>query len=446
MANRDGSAARRLTTHDGREIAPRFSPDGRWVAFTSDRMGNNDVFVVSAEGGEPSQLTFHTGSDLVQYWTPDGSGIVFSSARSTYPWGSPLYTVPRTGGMPTALPMDMASMGMIRQDGGAIAFTRSNFSANRKGYRGNSQSDIFVQDLRSRAITQLTDTDLQDFRNHVHDAHPMWGHDGQLYFLSERSGTYNLWQMSASGASPAAVTRHTSGGVMYPSISPDGRTIIYTQEFELWTVDVPSGTPTRIVVDLAFDSRDNPVEFVRSAGRAEGFAPDPTGDRVAVDFRGELFVAPVDASLGELSRITRSAWRDRYPSFSPDGNHLAYVSDESGEEEIWVHDLAASTRRKLTSVPVFQGSNFLWSPDGARIAFVAGNRLYQSAVGTGTTTELGYNEAGGYALHEYSPGRQRGCSTPGPTRGSIPKSSSSRRPRVARSPCPGRPVVTAMPA
>jgi len=403
VANRDGSAARRLTSHDGRDIAPRFSPDGRSVAFTSDRMGNNDVFIVPADGGEPTQLTFHTGNDLVQYWTPDGSGVVFSSTRAVYPWGSPLYIAPRTGGMPMPLAMDQASMGMIRQDNRMVAFTRSNFSPNRKGYRGNSQSDIFVQAMAGGSISQLTDPDIQNFRNHVHDAHPMWGADGQIYFVSERDGIFNLWRMAANGANPTQVTRHTTGGVQYPAISPDGRTIIYTQEFELWAVDVPSGTPARITVDLAFDSRDNPVAYVRSAGRAEGFAVDPTGERIAVDFRGEVFIAPVDATLGEMSRVTRSAWRDRYPSFSPDGTRLAHVSDESGEEEIWVSDLATGTRRKLTSVPVFQGSNYVWSPDGSRIAFVAGNRLYQTTVATGATAELGYNEAGGYNLHEYSP-------------------------------------------
>lgn len=403
VANSDGTAARRLTSHVARDITPRFSPDGRWIAFTSDRQGNNDVFVVAADGGEPAQLTFHTGADVVQYWTPDGAGVVFATTRGAFPFGSPLHVVPRQGGIATPLAMDMATMGMIRQDGRQVAFTRSAFNANRKGYRGNAQSDIYIQDVASRAITQLTDTAVQNFRNHVQDAHPMWGHDGQVYFVSERDGIYNLWRMAPSGANPAQVTRHATGGVMYPAISPDGRTIIYSQEFELWVVEVPSGTPRRVVIEAAFDSPNNPVEYVRSAGRAEGFAPDPAGERVAVDFHGELVIAPVDTAMGEMTRITRSAWRDRYPSFSPDGSTLAYVSDESGEEELWVHQLATGVRRRITSVPVFKGDNFRWSPDGNRIAFVAGNRLYETEVASGRTTELGYNQAGGYTLHEYSP-------------------------------------------
>lgn len=403
VANADGTAARRLTSHVARDIMPRFSPDGRWIAFTSDRMGNNDVFVVAADGGEPAQLTFHTGSDVVQYWTPDGAGIVFTTSRGVFPFGAPLHIVPRTGGIPVPMGMDMAWMGMLSQDGRRVAFTRSNFSPNRKGYRGNNQSDIYVQELASREITQLTDLDLRNFRDHVHDAHPMWGHDGQVYFVSERDEIFNLWRIAPSGGAPVQVTRHTSGGVMYPAISPDGRTIIYTQEWELWAVDVPSGQPRRIPVAAALDPRDNPVEYVRTQGRAEGFAPDPTGERVAVDFRGEIVVVPVDAAVGEMTRVTRSPWRDRFASWSPDGSVLAYVSDESGEEEIWVWEQATGTRRMLTSVPVFQTANFVWAPDGTRIAFVAGNRLYETRVADGRTTELAHNQAGGFNLHEYSP-------------------------------------------
>jgi tricorn protease len=302
IANRDGTGARRLTSHIAREVSPRFSPDGEWVAFSSDRMGNNDVFVVSVSGGEPVQLTYHTGSDVVQYWTPDGRAVVFSTSRAVFPFGSPLYAVAREGGLPLPLDMDMASMGMVRQDGRVVAFTRSNFSPNRKGYRGNNQSDIYVQNAATLEIVQLTDTDPRNHRNAVHDAHPMWGQDGQIYFVSERDGVFNLWRMSATGGNPTQVTRHAQGGVMYPAISPDGGTIIYTQDFELWTVDVPSGQPQKVVVDVAYDARENLVEFVRTQNRVEGFSPDPTGERIAVDLRGELFVAPVRCGASPVRR------------------------------------------------------------------------------------------------------------------------------------------------
>jgi tricorn protease len=141
LAGADGSNPRRLTAHVGRDISPRFSPDGRWIAFTSNRFGNNDVFVVPAAGGEPRQLTFHGGDDDVRYWTPDGGGIVFNASRSAHPFLSPLYVVPLEGGMATPLGMDAAAAGMFRQDGALIAYNRTGFNYGRKGYRGNNASD-----------------------------------------------------------------------------------------------------------------------------------------------------------------------------------------------------------------------------------------------------------------------------------------------------------------
>src|SRR5688500_2158769 len=172
LVNGDGANPRRLTAHIARDINPRFSPDGRWVAFSSNRMGNNDVYVVPVTGGEPRQLTFHSGDDNVLYWTPDGRGIVIATNRGANPWGAPLHVVPLDGGLPTPLPMDMGRSGMVKQDNTLVAFNRSNFTYWRKGYRGNSSTDIDVLDLKSGDIRQITDTNLNDFRKFTQDAHP----------------------------------------------------------------------------------------------------------------------------------------------------------------------------------------------------------------------------------------------------------------------------------
>ncbi len=402
LANADGAGARRITAHPATDFAPRFSPDGRFIAFSSDRMGNFDVYVVPVEGGEPTQLTFFPGPDEVEYWTPDGKGIVISTARGTHPFGSPLSIVPVDGGLPMPMPMDFGRAGMIRQDGGAVVFTRENKSETRKGYRGNNSADLYVQDLRTKEITQLTDRDLESFRQHVQDGHPMWGADGQIYFASERSGIYNIWRISASGGEPAQVTRFTTAGVKWPSISPDGRTIAFTQDYELYTLEVPSGTPKRIVVTAAVDPIDNRIELVRSTNRADGFAPSPDGSQLAVDFRGEIFLVPAEPELGDKTRVTRSARRDRFAEYSPDGRMVAYVSDESGEEEVWVYDVAAGTRRQLSRHGSYK-SQIVWAPDGSRIAFVGANRLFEVEVASGRQREVAYNLAGGYNLSEYSP-------------------------------------------
>lgn len=402
VANADGTDARRLTAHVAREYNPRFSPDGKWIAFSSNRMGNYDVYVVPATGGEPRQLTWHDANDEVQYWTPDGTGIVFSTNRGPDPWGTPLYVVDLEGGIPRPLPMDRATAGMIRQDGAMVAFNRIGFRYNRKGYRGNNSADVFVQDLRTKEVRRLTDTEIQEFRSFVHDATPMWGQDGKIYFASERDGTFNLWRIDPTGGNPEQVTRHTGLGVRFPAISPDGRTIIYENDYELWAVDVPAGESRRIPITLAFEPKSNLVSRVTTTNRAQGFAPSPAGDVLAVDFRGEIFLVPVEPDFGEMSRVTRSPWRDRYQIFSPDGSKLAYISDESLEEEIWVYDLATRERKKLTTHESVK-SNLAWAPDSKRLAFVAANRLFEADVESGRVTELAYNRASGYSGVAYTP-------------------------------------------
>ncbi|MEC8784427.1 MAG: DPP IV N-terminal domain-containing protein, partial [Planctomycetota bacterium] len=140
IANTDGTDARRLTAHVARDTFPRFSPDGQWIAFNSDRMGNTDIWVVPTVGGTPKQLTHHSTTDSIQYWTPDGQGIIATTSRGAAPWGSPLHIVPLDGGLPQPLEMDRGAAGMISQDGKQIAFNRGGFRYWRKHYRGNNNT------------------------------------------------------------------------------------------------------------------------------------------------------------------------------------------------------------------------------------------------------------------------------------------------------------------
>lgn len=402
LARRDGSNPRRLTVHVGRDVNPRFSPDGQWIAFSSNRWGNNDVFVVPVTGGEPRQLTWHTANDDVQYWTPDGQGVVFSTSRGPNPWGAPLYVVSLAGGLPLPLDMDVASAGMIKQDGSLVAFNRKPFSYWRKGYRGNRSTDIFVQDTRSKEIHQLTDTDIEQYRTFTQDALPMWGVDGMIYFLSERDGTFNIWKISPSGGSPTQVTHHEDDGVQFPSISPDGRTIIYEEDFDLWTLDVPAGQPHRIALDLAFDPKQNLVDYITTRNQADGFSVAPAGDLLAVDFHGEIFTVPTDPERGEKRGVTHSAWRQRDEVYAADGKKIAYISDETKEEQIWVYDVATGDRRQLTTMPSYK-STPAWSPGSDRLAFVVANRLYQAELASGRVAELAHNPASGYQNIGYAP-------------------------------------------
>ncbi len=402
VADADGARPARLTAHVSRNTFPRFSPDGKWVAFTSNRMGNDDVWVIPAAGGEARQLTFLTTADTVLYWTPDGKRIIFASNRSGQPFGSPLYSVALEGGLPEPLPVDVGSNGMIKQDGSALAFNRIPVRYWRKGYKGNAADDIFVQDLKTKAITQLTGTDLQAFREKRQSLHPMWGADGMVYFSSEKDGIFNIWKIAPTGGQPTQVTFHKQDGVQFPSISPDGKTISYENEFELWTLAVPGGSPRKVAIDLDYDPKENLVQFVQSKGRIDGFSPSPDGDYAAVDFHGEILVVPTDPEFGERQLVTSSSWRDRRESFSPNGRYVAYTSDESREEEVWVFDRQAGTRRKLTTHASFKNLGG-WSADSKQLAYVAANRLFTADIDSGSSVELRANPAGGFQSVNFSP-------------------------------------------
>jgi tricorn protease len=401
LAGNDGSAPRRLTNHLARDENPVFSPDGRTIAFSSNRSGNSDVWLVPITGGEPKQLTFFTGNDRAVSWTPDGRAVVITSARGTHPFGNPMYVAPVDGSIPTALPVDFGSTGMIRQDGSLLAFNRGPLPpTTRRGYKGNNNADVYVADLRSGAITQLTDTNAREFRTHVHDGHPMWGSDGLIYFVSERSGNFNLWRMDAGGRNARQVTKHEHD-VENPSISPDGRRIVYEMDFEIFALDVPNGRPRKVPIAITTDLKDNTFSYLPAENRADGFGPGPNGDYVAVDVRGEIFIVPTEADIGEKVQVTGSPWRERFQQYSPDGTRLAYISDESLEEELWIYDVNTGTKRKLTTQQSVK-QDFIWSNNSAKIALDADNRIFDVDPATGRTTEIAHNLAGGYTINGWS--------------------------------------------
>ena len=401
IADLDGTNPKRLTDHIAMDEFPRFSPDGKWIAFNSNRMGNADVWLIPVSGGEARQLTFHTTSDNIHYWTPDGKGIIISTSRGAFAWGSPLHIVPLDGKIPTPMDMDIAQAGMISQDGSKVAFNRNSVRYWRKHYKGNNQADVWVQDLSTKKITQLTDTNIEEFRDHVQDAYPMWGADGFTYFLSERDGVFNIWKISPDGGEPVQVTFHQKDGVQYPSISPDGTVITYENEFDVWKLTVPDGDPQRITIDLEFDVKNSLVEYLAVENRADNFYPSPRGDYVAVDYHGEIFIVPVEQGVGELRQVTSSGWRDRYPVWSPDGSYLAYISDESLEEEIWLYDVATEKHQKVTDHESAKGS-VVWAKDSQQFSYVAANTLFLYNIATRKNKKLAYNIAGGYSVREFS--------------------------------------------
>ena len=403
VVDADGSNPHRLTVNVARDFSPRWSPDGKSIAFTSNRTGNNDVFVIPATGGEPKQLTWYSGDDQALYWTPDGKGIVISTQRGANAWGSPLYVVPLDGSIARPLGMGIARSGMISQDGAMIAFNRNLPSAWRKEYRGNAAATIALMNVANGDIQEATNSDLKQYKTFANNVFPMWGADGMVYFASERDGTFNLWRMSPKGGNAQQFTNLKSGGVFFPSISPDGKHIVFQHDFDLYTVEVPGGKPKKLNLSLAFDPKDFDVDVLTTQSRAEGFSVSPSGEYMAVDYHGEIMVVPTEQGVGERTQVTSSPWRERAESYSPDGRKIAYVSDEGGDQQVWLYDIATATHKKLSST-AGEKDNIVWAPSSQKLAFGNDNKVFEvdlTAAG-GAAREVTHNPAGGFTVSGYS--------------------------------------------
>jgi len=378
-ATTEGNEVRRLTVHTARDAYPRFSPDGKWIAFSSDRFGNLDVFIIPVDGGQPTRLTYHSAGDQVLGWTPDGTRVLFSSQRSER-FGAMLYTVDLVGGMPVSAGPDIGVYASYSPDGSKLAFNRKSQVYWRKGYRGSNQSDVTVLNVGSGSFTELTDFNGMD-------SWPMWGRDGFIYFVSDKDGNAtNLYRVAEKGGAPERVTTFTAGDVRWPAISADGKTIAFEHDFGLWVYDVAAKAAKKVPLRINAELQENLTESRVYRSEADDFSLAPNGRRIAFSIHGELFTAPVEE--GDLRQITGGAARDQNPVYSPDGTRLAWVSDSSGREEVWVAPADGGPGERISDVDALK-QGIAWAPDGKSLAYTASdNKLRLYTFETRRTIEL----------------------------------------------------------
>ena len=411
LAGDDGSNPRRITMHRAHDAHPRFSPDGKWIAFTSQRYGNADVFVMPATGGEARRLTYHSAGDTVVGWSRDSQRILFSSARGRVFTGLPsLYEVPLAGGLEQPLPADWGTFASYSPDGKRIAFNRHPAPWYRKHYRGSYASDLWIMDIGGKNFRRLVDDQLDDYLK-PNNLWPMWA-NGEIYFVSDRDvmaksgtpevykSTYNLWKVGETGGNPVQVTRHTSGSLFWPSLSSDGKVIVYEENFGIWKLDLATGQTRAIKLDITAEDRENNTETVTVSGECESFHVSPSGRRAVVAVQGELF--SIATERGETHRITTTPGaRDTQPRWSPDGKLIAFVSDESGREEVWVCDEYGQSRKKISDSDSLKGQ-LVWAPDSKQLLYTGSDRkLHRFNFETGQTNTVAGGEVisfGGSAI------------------------------------------------
>ncbi|HSR50845.1 MAG TPA: PDZ domain-containing protein [Acidobacteriota bacterium] len=362
IVDRSGGDARRLTTGEGAESNPYFSPDGQWVAFTGNYDGNTDAFIVPAQGGIPERLTFHPGSDLVRGWTPDGASVLFSSNRnSIHPRQRRLFTISVEGGMPEQVPLPIASYGAYSPDGQHMAYDpRGGAYQTWKRYRGGLASTIWVADLSDSSVTEISGQEWNDF-------HPMWLGDA-IYFLSDRDGYVTLYSHDPSSGQTERCFEHTGFDLKWASAGPDA--IVFEQFGSLGIYDPDDGSVSEVAVTVRGDlpSVRPRFEEVRSAITAADISP--TGKRAVLSARGEIITVP--AEKGDARNLTRSSGAaDRDPSWSPDGRWIAYFSDQSGEYQLHLEDQTG--REELRKISLSDNPTFyyapVWSPDSKYLAY-----------------------------------------------------------------------------
>ncbi|HEX8721478.1 MAG TPA: DPP IV N-terminal domain-containing protein, partial [Pyrinomonadaceae bacterium] len=396
VADEDGRNVQRLTVNRARDVYPRFSPDGKWIAFSSDRNGNLDVYVIPSAGGTVKQLTSHSAEDAVLNWSPDGRSVLFSANRGEQ-FMPQLYTVSVEGGMPVPAGADMGVQASFSPDGRRLAYNQKAQVYWRKYYRGSYQSDVMVADVAAKKFTNLTDFDGLD-------SWPMWARDGNIYFVSDRDGNglTNVWRVPESGGKAVRVTDFKSGDVRWPSISADGKTVVFEHDFQIAKLDVASKRVTPLRFDINAETEESLSEVRSFNSEVDDYDLAPNSRRVVVSVHGEVFTAPVEE--GDLRQITDSPWRDRDVTYSPDGKWIAYVSDRSGREEIYVSAVdGAGEPRKLTDLDELK-LNYAWSPDSAQVAFVASDgklRVLPAAGGAGR--ELTTSRYGNVGMPAWSP-------------------------------------------
>src|ERR1044071_4878583 len=395
-ADENGQNVQRLTVNRARDVYGRFSPDGKWIAFSSDRNGNLDVFIMPASGGAAKQLTSHSADDTVLGWSADSRSVLFSSNRGE-DFMPQLYLVSVDGGMQWKAGTDMGVQASYSPDGKRLAYNQKSQVYWRKFYRGAYQSDIMVMDVAAKKFTQVTDFDGLD-------SWPMWGHDGFIYFVSDRDGNglTNIWRVSDNGGKADKITAFKSGDVRWPAISADGKVIMFEHDFGIWKLDVNTKRATQIKLDIDAETEENMSEMQSFNSQADDYDLAPNSRRVAISIHGEIFTAPVEE--GDLKQVTDSAARDRNVAYSPDGKWLSYVSDQSGREELFVVPVDGSAPAvQVTDIDALKNS-YNWSPDSKEIAFASSDdKLRKLAVATKQVTELDSSRYGGFSGPVWSP-------------------------------------------
>ena len=364
LVPKTGGVATRLSSPRGEELFPKFSPDGAWIAFSGNYDGNTDLYVMPATGGVPKRITHHGAPDRLVDWYPDGQQLLYATSMTSYKDRfNQLYRVSAQGGLPVKLPMPYGEFGSVKADGKTLAYTPISLDFRTwKRYRGGMTPDIWIFNLETLESRNLTKSDSDD-------SIPQWVGD-TLYFLSDRNEAKraNLWAWNSQTDQMRALTTFTDQDIHFPSAGP--QELVFENGGKLFLLDYQTEQIREVKVEVVTDQATLKPRDVNASGLLQDAAISPTGKRVLLGARGEVFSAP--AEQGVVRNLTRSSGvAERFPSWSPDGKLIAYFSDRTGEYELTVRAAdGTGGETNLTRLgPGFRYSPY-WSPDSKKVAFI----------------------------------------------------------------------------
>lgn len=370
---RDGGLARQLTTGNGYVSFPKYSPDGKWIAFTGQFDGNTEVYLVPSEGGLPKRLTYTATlnrddisdrmgpNNIVMGWTPDGKKIIYRSRKQTFnDFVGSLYLVSINGGLSEELPLSTGGFCSYSADGSKLAFNRV-FREFRtwKYYKGGMADDIRVFDFKSGKVEKITENVSQDI-------FPMWIGD-EVYFASDRDRTMNIFKINMQSKVTEKVTDFKEYDIKFPSFY--GSDIVFENAGFIYILDTKTKQSRKVEIKI---NNDLPLgrSFLADATKnIQSASLSPGGERLAVVGRGDIFTVPVKSGITR-NLTTSSGAHDRAASWSPDGKYIAYLSDRSGEFEIWLQKQDGTEAAvQLTKNADTYYFDIQWSPDSKKILF-----------------------------------------------------------------------------
>ena len=371
-----GGEARLLVAHADNESRPLYSPDGKYLAFGSTRSGNGDIYLLTLETGNLRRLTYDDGAESLTAWSNDGKMVYFQSTSRDISGMNDIYRVAITGGTPMPVTADRYAsefFGTPSPDGRTLAFSARGIAASqwwRKGSSHLDQSEIWTRSIETKK------EDKPDYKQQTEagakELWPLWSPDGQtLYYVSDRNGSQNLWSKTGTGQ-PVMLTAFSDGRVLWPSISHDGRSIVFERNFQIWTCDMATKQAAPVSIRLRGAAAGPAVDHLKLTNQFRDLVLSPDGKKVAFTAHGEVFAASAKDG-GEALRVSSSPALESQLAWLPNSRSLIYVSTRTGTANLFEYDFSTRAETQLTDAPQDDGSPVV-SPDGKSVAFLRHGR------------------------------------------------------------------------